>query len=280
LRARWIADTTVQGPPDAQSITTSAIAAAGDAGDGFEEILRFDIDGVMRAEPFRQRQAPLIGRRPEPRHDDAAGAGLLGGDDAGEALLARPLDDDAFADADLALEVGPLDAVAERQRQRGEVRGEIIGNAMKDRVRVKILVLAVAAPQRRRLTDRGRSVAYGAGLVERVGLVAQAEVAAAAIVAMAAGQILLERDAVALLDAEALRRGAAELRHGPDGLVPEDERPLRLRILQVIRPIAAADAAQLDAQESAVGGNGRFIEFAHLGAPDISGDGGADRCHG
>jgi hypothetical protein len=97
---------------------------------------------------------------------------------------------------------------------------------------------------------------------------------------MAAGQILFECDAIAFLHAEALRRGTAQLGDRADGLVPEDQRALRLRIFQVVRPVAAADAAELDLEQPAIRWNSRGLELAHLGTPDVGGNGGADRCHG
>src|SRR5262249_19175105 len=158
-------------------------------------------DSMSRAELLREREAPRVDA--QPADDDRAGARLLRGDRAGEALLARSLDDDHLADFHSALQVGPFDAVAERQRQRGKLGGDVIRHAVEHSVWVKVLILAVAAPQRRGDRDRRRTITNG-GLVrrpvERVGLIAETEIAAAAIPAVAARKILLERNAVAFLD--------------------------------------------------------------------------------
>src|SRR5436190_12773546 len=126
------------------------------------------------------------------------------------------------------------------------------GHAVEDRVGMQILILAVATPERRRDRDRRRAIADGRIIgraVERIGLVAKPEVAAAAIAAMAARQILFQRDAVAFLDAEAGR--GAEPGHVSDRLVTKNERAARLRIFQIVGPVAAAHATELDAKEPA-----------------------------
>src|SRR5438132_13933462 len=157
----------------------------------------------------------------------------------------------------------------------------MVGYAVEDGVGVQILILAVAAPERRRDRDWRRAVADGriAGrAVERVGLVAEPEVAAAAIAAVAARQIFFQRDAVAFLDAEAGR--GPEPGHMSDRLVPEDQRTTRPRIFQIIGPVAAAHAAELDAQQPAVGRQVRLLERAYLGAPDVVGHRCGDLVHG
>ena len=88
---------------------------------------------------------------------------------------------------------------------------------------------------------------------------------------MAARQIFLQRDAVALLDAETGSGRGAKPGHMSDRLVPEDQRAACLRIFQIIGPVAAAHAAELDAQKPAVLRQIRFLERAHFGAPDVVG---------
>src|SRR5262249_56395612 len=90
----------------------------------------------------------------EPADDDRAGAGLLGGNRAGEALLPRSLDHHRLAELHAALQISPFDAVAERQRQRGELGRALRGHAAEGSVRTQILILAVAAPERWRDRDR------------------------------------------------------------------------------------------------------------------------------
>src|SRR5262249_37380349 len=160
------------------------------------------------------------------------GARLLGGDRAGKALLARPLDHHDLADGHAALQIGPLDAVAERKRQRSELRRHVIGHAVEHSGGMEVLILAVAAPPRWRDRDRRRAIADGCFLgrpVERVSLVTKPEVTAAAITAVAAREILFERDAVAFLDAEARGRDGPEACHMSDRLVAEDKRAAYLR---------------------------------------------------
>jgi len=53
---------------------------------------------------------------------------------------------------------------------------------------------------------------------------------------MPAGQVLLERDTVALLDAETRGRRGAEARDMADRLVTEDQRAARLGVFEIIRP--------------------------------------------
>src|SRR5690242_11682536 len=64
-----------------------------------------------------------------------------------------------------------------------------------------------------------------------------------------------------------------------DRLVPEDERAARLRLFQIVGPVAAAHAAELDAEEPAVGRQVRLLERTHLGAPDVVGDRCSDLVH-
>src|SRR5580704_7555575 len=79
--------------------------------------------------------------------DDPVGAGGFRGDNAGQPLLSRALNENGLAGSGAGVETGPLDAVSEREAHGGEFRGHVLGQAMKNRVRMKILKLAVAAPQ-------------------------------------------------------------------------------------------------------------------------------------
>src|SRR5262249_56740111 len=85
--------------------------------------------------------------------------------------------------------------------------------------------------------------------------------------------------AFAVVDAEAGDRGGSEACHMPDRLVAEDQRAARFRIFKVIGPVAAADAAQFDAQKPTIVRQRRLRELAHFGAPDVVGDRGGNRGH-
>ena len=61
LRVMLMAPVTVAGPPDAQSITRSAISPAGEIGDGFKQIVLLDAEDVIGAEFLRQLEAALVG---------------------------------------------------------------------------------------------------------------------------------------------------------------------------------------------------------------------------
>src|SRR5207253_1975409 len=123
----------------------------------------------------------------------------------------------------------------------------------------------VAAPERRRDAERRRAVA-DAVPEQRVGRVAEAEFRRAAVLAMAAGEIFLESDAVAFLDAPALRRRGSDALDDTDVLVAEDERPLGLRVVEEVRPVRAAHTRRLDPQQPALGRQLGQLELAHLGA--------------
>ena len=239
--------------------------AAGEGGDGFEQVFAFDIDGVMGAQFSRQGQAKLVGIARQAGHDDPRRAGLARSNDAGQPLLPRTLNDNALARPRAAVQIGPLDAIGQRQRQRGMPGLHPQRHPVENGVQMQMLVLAEAAPEARRDLQRGRAVAQAAQAP--VGGVAQAKLAAAAIVAVAARQVLLERHQVAFLDAPFQCRHIAQRFHMADGFMAEDQRAAACRQLLVVGGVAAADAGDGDAQQPRCGARRGFVERLHFGAP-------------
>ena len=81
---------------------------------------------------------------------------------------------------------------------------------------------------------------------------------------VAARQILFERHPVAFLHTETAARDVADFLDAADGLVTEDERSFGLRVAQIIGPVAAADARQLDMQQARVGRHIGTRKLAHF----------------
>ena len=206
----------------------------------------------MGAKALRQFKPARVRRRAQTRHDDATRARLFRRDHAGEALLSRALNHDGFADAQFALQIGPFYAIAQRQGHGGQHGGHGLRHAMEHRIGMQILMRREAAPQARPNRHGGRAIAHGVGAVERVGLVAEAEFLLAAIAAMAAGQIFLQRDAVALLQAKPSPGVASQTLDAAHGFMAQHQRALGLRIFQIIGPVAAADPGHLDAQQARI----------------------------
>ena len=136
-----------------------------------------------------------------------------------------------------------------------------------------------AAPQARANRDSGGAIAHGVGAVERVGLVAEAKFLLATITAMAAGQIFLQRDPIALFQAKAPPCVAPKTLDAAHGFVAQNQRALGLRIFQIIGPVAAADAGHLDAQQARIRSDVGQRQLAHLGLANIETDGGGNGLH-
>src|ERR1700736_3502680 len=108
---------------------------------------------------------------------------------------------------------------------------------MQHRVRVQVLVLTEAAPERRLDRDTGRAVPHPAE--PDVGRVAQAEVVRAAVFTVTAGEVLLDHHAIARLNAPARLRQRSELGNAPDVFVTQDLGVARALIRGPIAPAHA-----------------------------------------
>src|SRR6185312_9683837 len=233
--------------------------AAGDLPHAGDRILAIDFDRVVGAEGAGHRETAGIGRAAG--DDDAAGTGLARRDGAGEAELAGSENDDGVVDADAAFALYPPDAVRQRDVKRRLARRHGIGKPVQAGVGIEMDIFAEAAPQAGRHRHRGEAV-------HLVHLDAAAKIVAAgrAEGAAAARHIFLHGDAVALLDAPALRRVAPDAMDVADDLVAEDDRrreTLRPRA-GIGRPVDAADARHLDAQC-----RGLVVDLRHGQLPEI-----------
>ena len=117
--------------------------------------------------------------------------------------------------------------------------------AVQDGARVEVHVVGVRAPQAGRMRQRNVRVAEHAAAAA-ADLVAAIEAGAA----VAAGDQHLDRDAVADVDAPALRRPVADLLDDAERLVSGNHRIRDRQHAGVLLGVAAADAARLDAQQS------------------------------
>ena len=146
---------------------------------------------------------------------------------------------------------------------------------MEHRVPRQVDVLAEAAPQMRRALRRGVAVADRIGIVAPVGVFAVAVLAEMAPLALAAGDIVLDEDEIAFLEALAAGELAAGLGDGADVLVAHDHRRRRRRML-VELDVGAADAGDLDLHQRGILRNVRHRIFADLGRARRHPDGGKD----
>ncbi len=181
--------------------------------------------------------------------DDAVGPRCLGRQDAGQPGLARPHHHHRLAWARPAVEPRPLEAVADRDRHRGDMGRHAFGHAVQHAARMHVEIAAIAAPQSRPHGQAGRSIADGAGQ-PAVGRRAGAELARAAIIAMAAWEIFLQRDPIAFLRAPAFGRLRADRLDHADHFVAQDARAGPVG--KIHRPVAAAHAGRLDPEQAGV----------------------------
>src|SRR6266700_250097 len=121
---------------------------------------------------------------------------------------------------------------------------------MDDRVGMNVHVLAVAAPERGPGLDRGRAVPETRPRAGDIGLGAEAVVFGTAVLAGAAGDVLLEGDAVAFLHMPLRHRLVSDARDEADILVAQDLRPGAEALAAV--DVAAADAAGFDLEKGGV----------------------------
>src|SRR5437867_11389282 len=125
---------------------------------------------------------------------------------------------------------------------------------------MNVHVLAVATPERGPGLDRGRPVPEARPGAGDIGLRAEAVVFRTAVLAGAAGDVLLEGDAVAFLHMP-LRHGlVADACDKADILMAEDFRPGAETLAAV--DVAAADAAGFDLEKGGIVRDVRELELA------------------
>lgn len=134
------------------------------------QVFCIDVDDVVRTKSARDVEARPVAR--QSGHNHAIRAGGLGGDHTGQALLTGSLDQNHFARAGAAVQIGPLDAVAGGQTHCRKFGRHVVGNLVKYGIRVQILILAIAAPQSRLFRNRSGAIAECAR-TPRLGLIAQ-----------------------------------------------------------------------------------------------------------
>jgi hypothetical protein len=99
--------------------------------------------------------------------------------------------------------------------------------------------------------------------IEVIGFEARAVLAGAAIFAVSAGEIFLQRDVIAFLDAPAIARDVAELLDSTDDLVAQDAGAELAA--EIFAPVAAADPRRDHAQQPGIGGDVGQRELAQFG---------------
>src|SRR6266536_3759006 len=120
------------------------------------------------------------------------------------------------------------------------------------------------APETRRDVHRCVTVANRLGVVEPLRGCAVAILADVVPLAMAARQVVLEKDEIALVEAFLGRERLAGSGQAADVLVPHDQRaaPQRQAVLADVGP---TDASDLDLQQRRIVGNRREIQLPQFG---------------
>ena len=123
-------------------------------------------------------------------------------------------------------------------------------DAVKHRVEVQKLVLAVTAPQTG--CDIQPSGAVTQSAQAPIGGVAQTKVAIAAIHTVSAGQVLFEHHIVAFLHAPLERGQTPQLLHMAHRLMTQHQRASAGGQVLVIRPVAATHPGDTDSQQARI----------------------------
>ena len=179
-------------------------------------VLVIDVDGVVRAKLACDRHAR--GVMFATSDDDACGAGLLGGDHAGEAELAGTEDNHGIADADLGFAVNPADAVGDGEVKRRNLGWDTVGDLVNERLRVEVHD-SLKPPQRPVRSSEVKPYIFSI-ICHRTGSSGRQ-----AILAVAAGAIL-EHDGGRHLDVPPARGLGADALDAADDLVALDDRRL------------------------------------------------------
>src|SRR5258705_7546068 len=135
---------------------------------------------------------------------------------------------------------------------------------MQDRLEREIQVVTETAPQRRLDVDCGVPVPDGSRIIEPLGGGAMPVFTHVVPLAVAAWQVVLEEDEVAVLEPFQPLEVAADLRKGADVLVAHDERRAAKRQL-VLADVGAADTGNFYLEEGGVRGDVGEVDFAQLG---------------
>src|SRR5438034_3586846 len=220
-------------------------APAGQLAHARAGVLPLDVDHVIGAELARERELPRVAR--EAGHDDRVGARGARGDHAREAALPGAEHEHAVARAGGGDLDRPAEARAERVEHDREARRDVLAHPVHDRERIEVHVVRVRAPQ------AGRAVEGDVAVPEEPAAPAAELVAARdAGPAVAAANDRLDRDAIADVDAPALRRPVADALDHAERLVPGHQGQADGKDAGVLLGVAPADAARLDAQKRAV----------------------------
>src|ERR1051326_7079182 len=228
-----------------------------DLTDSRRRVFLLHVDGVVGAESLGDFQA--LGIFAGAGDDDAVRACLLAGDDLRQALLAGALDQHDRAVTDTGLIQRPLDAVRERRGDTGKLGGHVVRDLVHHRIPRGIEIVRKAAPKVRLVIGRGVAV------TDRVGIgvpIRGFAVPVFALMAPFAGhvrQIMFEQNAVAFLHAFARQPFTARFRDHAHIFVAHDH---VFDLLGVILDVAAADAGDLDFDQSRLIIDLRHVELA------------------
>jgi hypothetical protein len=171
-----------------------------------QRVFLVDNDGVVGAQLLGDRQpGGILGRSGD---DDQRRTGLLAGDRLRQPLLARPLDQHRGIVSHIAIEQRPFDTVGHRSDDPGQLGRHPVRHPVDHRVPGQVHILREAAPQMRRPLGRGIAIADGIRVEAPVGRLAMAVFAEMAPFAFHAGQVMLDEDPVAFLDALARHEAA------------------------------------------------------------------------